>query len=165
MDGEDPGLLDLIKEISRVLDGKDKNKPEFVRLLLTSSPYWSEDQLSSIHHLRAPYLANLLQDANLLHIGGRSSHDVLIDYYRQVNEEIAKHWSNGTVRSRYSVSNGARDKSESKKIPKEIQSPSTSRFVTMETGRFDHRGMPIKERRFIPSALHDEKSPPEPETT
>ncbi len=84
MDGEDPGLLDLIKEISRVLDGKDKNKPEFVRLLLTSSPYRSEDQLSSIHHLRAPYLANLLQDANLLRIGGRSSHDVLIDYYPQI---------------------------------------------------------------------------------
>ncbi len=32
----------------------------------------------------------------------------------------------------------------------------------METGRFDHQGMPIEERRFIPSALSDEKSPPEP---
>ncbi len=38
MDGEYPGLLVLINEILRVLDKKDKNKQEFVRLLLTSSP-------------------------------------------------------------------------------------------------------------------------------
>ncbi len=33
MHEEDPGLLDLIDEISRVLARKDKNKPEFFRLL------------------------------------------------------------------------------------------------------------------------------------
>ncbi len=43
-----------------------------------------------MHNLRAPYLVKLLQDAKLLTIAGRLRYDVLIDYYGQVTEEVAK---------------------------------------------------------------------------
>ncbi len=67
-------------------------------------------KIRAIHHLRAPYLVNLLQDAKLVAIGRRSSRDVLIDYYRLVTEEVARNWSNGKVRSKLSENNRATDR-------------------------------------------------------
>ncbi len=149
MDGEDPGILDLMDEMSRVLDWKDNSKPEVVRLLLTSSPCWSEDQLRAIHLLRAPYLANILQDAKLLIIQRNPVRDVRVDYYRQVTEEVSKNWKNGTVQSKHTENNGARGEVQSRMTNSQATCKSSPVTITLNTGSVYHRGMPIIERRSV----------------
>ncbi len=139
-----PGIVHLLNEISHTTAESDDQQltRELVMCLLTSSPYWSEDSRRGIHHLRAPYLAIMLQDVGLMQIGGKTAQEALVEFYRQ-NKTTKGH------RQRLSMPKDTVKKETAKVKEEKTSSPSEFKTVNMDTDRVDHRGFPIKEQRRV----------------
>ena len=140
-DEEDPGIVSLINEISQTISMTEDHDMvrELVLCLLTSSPYWSEDSLRGIHHLRLPYLAILLQSAGLMELRGRSAQEAVIDFYRQRT-------GSPSHKKLLTLPKPTSKEEASTKAGKVIRKSSPT-FKLENTGRLDHRGLPIKEQR------------------
>lgn len=60
MNGEDSDITVMLKVMSRALSAKRPSVSRYVLLLLTSSPFWSENRLRSLPFLRSAQLSELL---------------------------------------------------------------------------------------------------------
>lgn len=132
---EDPGIVNLINEISHVIE--TTTEPHDLALsLLISSDYWSENSIKGISNLRAPYLVVLLQKAGIIETGkgNTTAKQHLLNLHTKLKSDTAHiDPMKATTKIPNTRSSG---REPHRKRPK---------IVRVDTGRRDHRGYPIYE--------------------
>lgn len=146
---EDPGIIDLINEISLAVE-ETTEPQDLVLCLLTSSKYWSESALHRINPLRAPYSAVLLERAGMLQMAPDSATKALVRFYR---EHKSKLLGKAETKPAAAPVVAAGDRKDTRK---------RYRMVVRQTGRIDHRGLPITERTRVEEDEYVSATPPPP---
>lgn len=72
-------LEEFIGKLKECLE--DGDRAELIHLMVTISSFWCEKILFGISFMQAPFLVSILKVVGLVEIDGRTTQEVLVDYY------------------------------------------------------------------------------------